>query len=281
MRWWISGFFGLLIILFTLVVVREQKSGGACYEQSSSQNAANPLGVVIEEETSPQQTNSPATNSESYPCRLITPANLATDYLVIIGIGGVIVAIFTLSIIKRQTAAAEIAAVAARDNVELIITKERARIYVEPDSFDFNTADADNPTFELKYKITCSGTTPAIIYDSRVAAETNVAQERVEPERWAPIPLPNNLVPGMIEAKVPLFGKSEYFSEVLGEQIERGELFVNFWGYINYRDLFFQGDGFRRKNFRYIWDSQKERFIRCGEPWENAENRKTPPKNPN
>jgi hypothetical protein len=42
MRWWIGGFFTLLIILFTLIVWREQKSGGACYEQRNSQNTENP-----------------------------------------------------------------------------------------------------------------------------------------------------------------------------------------------------------------------------------------------
>jgi hypothetical protein len=190
----------------------------------------------------------------------------------IIGVGGGLIGVGILiwqAILTRTTARAAI------QSIEIIISKERARIYIEPDGFDFDVSDEYDPKYEVKYKITCSGTTPAIIYDSRITAEIGVTQERSQPERWAvQIPLPSNLVQDGIELRIPLSGESDLFNEVLDEQIESGKLFVNFWGYINYRDLFFKGDGFWRKNFRYTWNAQIERFIRCGEPWENAEKKK-------
>lgn len=111
---WIIGLFTLLILGFTFVVWREQKSGGSCYQQEGSQKATNPeisqmsFATVVSEDgpvqqsTSPQEAHRAAANSESYPCRLIAPANLPTDYLVIVGIGGVFVAVSSLNIISRQ-----------------------------------------------------------------------------------------------------------------------------------------------------------------------------------
>jgi hypothetical protein len=101
MKWWIAGFLTLLIVL-TFVVWWEQKSGGACYEQHATQNVENLVPSVGKEQESPQQTNGPASDSESYLCRLLIPANLPTDYLVLIGLGGVLAALGTLSAIKRQ-----------------------------------------------------------------------------------------------------------------------------------------------------------------------------------
>ena len=173
----------------------------------------------------------------------------------------------TLDILVRQTKATEISAKSARDNIEILINKERARIDIEPDFTIVDTSDDYHPVFDLKYRIVCSGTTPAIILDSRVAAEVNTIQERAQPERWTQIPLPTNLVPGTVEMKAALVGENECFSEVLDEQIESGHLFVNFWGYVKYRDIFLEGDNFWRKNFRLVWDRRKARFVRCGEAW--------------
>jgi hypothetical protein len=211
--------------------------------------------------------------TNTYFCSVVTPTNLPTIYLVLIGIGGIAVAISTLKTLDSQTKAAE-------NNIEILISKERARIYIEPVMSISETGDEYDRTYILSYKITCSGTTEAIIYDSRVAAEVGITPERSQPQRGNPIPLPDHFTPCTIELKVPLFGKDDDLNEVLDERLESGELFLNFWGYINYRDIFFKGDGVWRKNFRYIWDAQTERFIRCGEPWENAEKEKPAAKNP-
>src|ERR1700733_1331221 len=250
MRWWMSGFFTLLTILFTLVVWWARKSGGACYERHDSQS------------------------EESYLCSLITPANLPTDYLVIVGMGGVFVAIFTLQ-------SMQVAAIAARDNIDLLIDKERARIYIEPDAFDFDFSDSFNPRYVLKYKVICAGTTPAMILESRVTAEINVTQERAEPERLGLMSLPNNFTPSTIETTASLIGVERHFSSVLDEQIQSRKVFVNFWGYARYRDILFKGGGFWIRRFWYIWDPEMEHFVRCGAPKDNAEQKRPAYKKPN
>jgi hypothetical protein len=214
-----------------------------------------------------------ACGPNGYFCRLFSAVNLPTWFLVLIGGCGIFAALKTLVAIERQTKAVE-------DSIDVLVNKERARIYIEPDKFHLDFADEYDPKHELIYKIICVGTTPAIIYDSRISAEVGVTQERSQ-RPAVQIPLPSNLVPGETEWRISLFGESEHLDEMLGEQIESGKLSVNLWGHINYRDIFFKGDGFWRKNFRYTWNAQESRFIKCGESWENAENKKTPAKNPN
>jgi len=123
-RWQNIAWLSLLIILlFTFVVWREQKTGGGCYGQS---------------------------DTGRYLCRLIAPTNLPTDYLVIIGLGGVFVAISTLKSIHHQavqvlkqtkilnesTEAANKAADAAVLNAKAAINSERPYLIVSihPDS---------------------------------------------------------------------------------------------------------------------------------------------------
>jgi hypothetical protein len=93
-RWQTLTLLSLLaLVIFTLIVWREQRAGGACYEQR--------LG---------------ASGSASYLCSLISPSNLPTDYLVIVGIGGIFVAISTLK--------------SALLNAHALINSERAWIMV-------------------------------------------------------------------------------------------------------------------------------------------------------
>ena len=276
----------VITVIIAIALTRHANSCETQNQESQSTAAAQPLAdpVLItstskngdaDQKDSQNQTSRASSRADSYFCSVVTPANLPTIYLVLIGFGGIVVAIGTLKMLESQTEAVE-------NSIEVLINKERARIYIEPNGFHFDTSDKYDPKYELKYKITCSGTTPAIIYDTRITAEVGVTQERSRPEEWVTqIPLPGNLVPGELELRTSLSGKSEHINDVLDEQIEGGQLFVNFWGYVNYRDIFFKGDGFWRKSFRYIWDAKQERFIKCGEPWENAENRRTPAKNPN
>ncbi|HXA78221.1 MAG TPA: hypothetical protein VNV41_13905 [Candidatus Acidoferrales bacterium] len=175
--WWISACFMLLILGFTFVVRREEMTGGSCARQSQSQN-------------------------ESYSCRLIAPANLPTGYLVIVGIGGVFVAVSTLSAIRRQTRsihhqaiqvrqqthilnksaeATEIAAESAKASADALIASERAWLIAElvptaikhghrwyvPDgnkTGELSDADlSDGNQFKYQLKVTNMGRTPAFV----------------------------------------------------------------------------------------------------------------------
>jgi hypothetical protein len=106
MKRWRTRWLPLLAVLvvFTLVLWRAQRSGGACQQTDESK--------------------------ASYLCKLIAPANLPTDYLVIIGIGGVFVAIFTLESINVSAKAAQDAAEAAKLNAQAVINSERPYLIV-------------------------------------------------------------------------------------------------------------------------------------------------------
>jgi hypothetical protein len=67
----------------------------------------------------------------SYLSRLFSPENLPSIVLAIAGISGIVVAIRTLNVIKRQTDAAESAANAAKLNAEALINAERVWIMIE------------------------------------------------------------------------------------------------------------------------------------------------------
>jgi hypothetical protein len=100
-KWLISGIFTLLIILFTVAVWRAQRSGGVC---------------------------SDAPDTKRYRCRLIAPENLPNDYLVIVGMGGVFVAIFTLTSIQRQTRSTHHQAVQVRRQTRILKNSAQAAL---------------------------------------------------------------------------------------------------------------------------------------------------------
>jgi hypothetical protein len=260
--------FAAILAAVTGNLASEPNKSPATHEQKVTESTPTESGCVTVVENTPR--SEPTETATHKPPKWYATPEAA---LVIVGI-------ITAGFICWQSWETRKAAKAAENNIEVLIAKERARIYIEPDGFAFDPYDEYDPTYELKYKITCAGTTPAIIFFSHVAAEISVSQRRDEPERGDQIPLPNNVVPGVIELRTSLAGDRKHFNDILDEQIESGELFVNFWGYINYRDIFFKGNGFWRKNFRYIWDPQKRRFLRCGEPWENSESKKEA-RNPN
>jgi hypothetical protein len=61
----------------------------------------------VEEEKSQNEAAGACADAHGYLCLILTPANLPTIYLVILGLGGIIVAIGSLGVIERQTHVAE------------------------------------------------------------------------------------------------------------------------------------------------------------------------------
>jgi hypothetical protein len=222
-----------------------------------------------------------STHDEPKPVRVteLPPVSVARDstdclslfftgLLVLAAIVGVVSAIKTLRAIEKQAVLMKDQLVEMQQAREMSVVKERARIHIEPpDAIDLNT-------YKLGYTVTNSGTTPAIIYFSHVTAEISFTGNQPKPERGDQMPLPENFSPGTFALHTMIVGDPALFHEVLDEQIECGEVTVRFWGYINYRDLFFKGDGFWRKNFHYVWDRREGRFMRHGEAWENTESKK-------
>jgi hypothetical protein len=76
-------------------------------------------------DSTPQKENKTTANSERYLCRLIGPTNLPNIYLVFVGFGGILAAVWTLKAIRGQTEVAQVAADAAVLNAQAIIKSER------------------------------------------------------------------------------------------------------------------------------------------------------------
>lgn len=88
-------------------------------------------GLEEKDEPPQQQADTSASNSENYLCRLTAPANLPNIYLVLVGIGGIFVAIGTLDILKRQTDAIERQTKAVEDSITLQKTLKRQWVNLE------------------------------------------------------------------------------------------------------------------------------------------------------
>ncbi len=235
----------------------------------SSDNKANPPPKTLPIGSSTQtKNNDESTNKSNQEIKIEWDLVELTGMLVLVGF-------LTAGFICWQSWETRRAAKAARDNLEFLINKERATIFVEPYEF----TDLENSNYGVKYKVFCSGTTPATILESRVVAEISATKERVNPT-FGLMLLPNNFIPGILELVAPLVGENEYLRNAPDERIERGELFVNFWGYVRYRDQFFKEGGFWLRKFWYIWDPERGQFVKSGAYRDNSESKK-PPYRPN
>jgi hypothetical protein len=239
-KWVIGGLFTLFILLFTLVVWRAQRSGGAC---------------------------SHASTPESYRCRLIAPENLPTDYLVIVGMGGVFVAIFTLKSIHHQAVqmrkqttilnesadATKRAADAALLNAQAVIDADRAWIMLDsfqPEGKDFweivrkNALSANPvPTYVVVRFKNC-GRTPAWLIESTVKLETSEMNsskfsfdygELFTRADGEPITPGESTPPVQVQLE-PI--RAEYLTVDDMVAIQEGREFLYLYGVLRYRDVF-------------------------------------------
>jgi hypothetical protein len=150
-------------------------------------------------------------------------------------------------IMERQTAAAEKAASVAEQNVEIFISKERARITIEPGELMLASPNDPFPIDEVSYKVFCHGTTQAFPEaESWAMCVVTTSAERSDSGFHAHASLPSVINPtteGINKTAVVL-------GEVGIVRIKKGELFIHFYGSIKYRDVF---DRERYTNFRYTW----------------------------
>jgi hypothetical protein len=100
-------------------------------EASGAQAPPLPRVNVVNQKTAYQEGNAAKNNSKNYLSRLFSPENLPSVGLFIAGVLGIIVAIATLKILRRQTKAAEDSATAARLNAEAVINSERPWILMD------------------------------------------------------------------------------------------------------------------------------------------------------
>lgn len=137
---WVWGT-ALATVIIAVVISWQAKRCETAREECQATATANPLAnpmVLIpvrpdgdrEQEQTKNQAGGGCSNANTYLCRVLTTANLPTIYLVLIGFGGVVVAIGTIRILQKQTEATEQSAEAARLNAQALIDSERPWIFI-------------------------------------------------------------------------------------------------------------------------------------------------------
>jgi hypothetical protein len=167
----------------------------------------------------------------------------------------VMLGVFTLLIIGWQSYETRRSAKAAQDGIELMISKERARLTVDLEDFKLTTQDG---IYQIKFKINILGTTPAFIADAQCACGEFPLAYTEEPEimdmamidiqsyPFFPKVIPPNSVP--VEAYSFLFINEN--ADTMLNEIKNDRLFVIVRGFIKYKDVFERP---RETRFRYAW----------------------------
>jgi hypothetical protein len=238
---WLALWSALVLGAFTIVVWRAQGSGGACYQERNER---------------PKVSASQAgKDTESYACHLISPANLPTDYLVIIGIGGVFVAISTLKSIhhqavqvRKQTDLLRISANAAKDsadatlqNINLYISRERARLRIESVELHLVNPDRWTPADwdRAELKVILHGSTPAYVLQGWISLTVSSTKETpIAPGSPSRLDLPSmiGLDKTVTEIRCPIVETEDLLRERLA--LAKSRFFVHFSVSISYRDVF-------------------------------------------
>lgn len=159
-----------------------------------------------------------------------------------------------VDLMERQTTATEKAAEAASENVEIFISRERARLRV--DLLPFNITDKVGKTHLVNFVITMHGHTSAFITNSGASAyflpQNAINVEDVSDQVMFPIPdLPSTIPPGNspINTYSFLLIDEDDYADIISE-IEKGRMVIGIRGFIKYRDVF---DKPRETAFRYAW----------------------------
>jgi hypothetical protein len=183
-------------------------------------------------------------DANNFLCSVVTPANLPSLLLIVIGIGGIIVGVLTLDVLNEQTGATREAAKAAADSVtaidrqagiaerqiSLLIAQGRPRIKVEIDNFEFSVG---GPLQKLSYRIHCSCPTRAFIESAKEEAYF------AEPLGKVSLKNPISELPVIINETTTVAASTfiwEFDREVVAKRVRAGDLHFQVW--IEYR-----GDG--------------------------------------
>jgi hypothetical protein len=272
----ISAVFTMLIVSLTYVVWRAERSSGVC---------------------------SGGSLSSSYRCKLISPENLPSVYLVLVGMGGVFVAIFTLNRIARQTRsthnqavqvrkqtkiltqsadAAKQAADAALLNVKSIIDKERARIRIEVEDLKLVPPPAPVTAGSIAvnvvhFKIHCYGSTEASEVECRALANIWESEMPHTGEvTLIPMGVPRTITPSMqpVRCAAFIFGAVPLRQQDIEEVLD-GKRFIHVWITISYKQLF--SDEVQITNYRAVWRRagynlpMGGQWIKCGREQDNRQ----------
>jgi hypothetical protein len=153
----------------------------------------------------------------------------------------------------------------ARQNTEIYISKERARLRVEVEPLDLqNLARPEGegpPPRGAWFKVIIEGFTPAFITETRAVAMLSGSKEppptNLTDIAMGELPkIPQVIKPGSTPVETfALIQPEPRLTLPMIQAIQEGKSFVHFWGFIHYKDVF---DRERRTRFRYLWDADAE-----------------------
>jgi hypothetical protein len=224
------------------------------------------------------------------------PSTWSNWALVVLGIAAIVGAFFTLramwtqaGIMRDQTiaardnaASAKANAEAAGKNIEIFISKERARLTVEPKKLSLVPKVLS--VYTVDFSVSIFGTTPAFVTESGCVTYFRplalVGSTDVEPLMMPLLSLPKIISPNIaaLDLSTNLYFRSDPVEAGgIVKEINEDRLFVEFKGFINYRDVF---DNERETKFRFLWKysslmpigpSRFGSWEKCGPPEENKE----------
>lgn len=184
--------------------------------------------------------------------------------LVLIGIGGIVVAVGTLKKIERQTKATEEAARVAKSNMTALIGKERARVRVDKPSksLDFLRPDYVRPEkgplspFESgihDIPIPVFNIGGAIAHDFKMLVTINVTavQDAIGTQATEEIAT----IPHLLPSKDPYTPVASFYGGFTKAQIDAihaGECILYVSGKVTYTDAFYT-DKKRETGFSFMW----------------------------
>ncbi len=182
-----------------------------------------------------------------------------------------------LVLMERQAQATEEAANAAIKTVDVMISRERARIEIEPVGIQIYPPAHPLRLDEVSYKVKCHGTTPATIIETKVWAQITDSDKPYRSESYNSIYIPAVFITTSdgVMGRTPLSSDDALATNGVDvvEMVRKKILFAHFYGFVRYRDIF---DGTWVYRFRYIyvpnpWADVQGSWIKHGPPAENTE----------
>jgi len=186
-----------------------------------------------------------------------------------------------IEMLERSVAATEKNAAAAKENIELYISKERARLRVELKPLSLGSAFelGTGPVYVVNFTVTSHGPTAAYIGDTGCAAIVLPLEVICSEDAGAAIILSLTSLPSIIPPGTAPIDQMRSFhyggkgkDDPILSEIKNSRLFVGIRGFIKYRDVF---DREREIRFRYVWKYHEGQeygdWVKCGKPEENHE----------
>jgi hypothetical protein len=178
---------------------------------------------------------------------------------------------------KTTADAAKASAEATKENVEIFISKDRARIRVELEDLKLEPLLDDRLFHQARYRVELHGSTEAFIVDTLAYAYVSNSPVPDYSEFNPPMGIPWVIKPAspVIESSTFLWRKIETPSSEIEREITQRKSFAHFHGFIRYNDVF---ERERETKFRYIWNvvdradgTSFAYWKRCGTEDDNAE----------